>query len=124
MNEEILKKIINNSPKTADTFHVDLFPPNDQIRAMQKFLESDNNEKYNLGNILLWEDGYIIVGTPFNFLDIISIKTGRKVGYIIINKINDIIAYNISEKIDDPEYGSSFIMRDNKGKFNILGLQQ
>ena len=120
MNEETLKKIINNSPETAGNFHVDLYPPNNQIRAMQKFFESDNNEKYNIGNILFWGDGYLIVGTPFNFLDIISIKTGRKVGNIIINEINDIIAYNISEKIDDPEYGSSFIMRDNKGKIQYI----
>ena len=41
---------------------------------MINFMESNDNEKFNIGNILLWEDNYLIVGTPFNYLDIIDYK--------------------------------------------------
>ena len=95
-------------------------------------MESDNDEKFNIGNILLWDFDYIIIGTPFNYLDIFDFKKCQKVG--IINNtesirslnndrdevINDIIIYNISPRIIDPEYGSCFIMRDSKGKIQYI----
>ena len=34
--------------------------------------------------------------------------------------LDDIVIYNISRRINDPEYGSSFIMRDNKGKIQYI----
>jgi len=132
MNEEIQKKISENSPDNVCSFSIKLEASIDQIKYMQKFLESDDNEKFNIGNILFWEEKYIIVGTPFNYLDIIDYKAQQKVG--IINntesiksmnnsetkEISDIISYNISERINDPEYGASFIMRDNKGKIQYI----
>ena len=114
------------------SFTVQLFSNIEQTNAMMKFMESDNIEKYNIGNILLWDDKYIIVGTPFNYLDIIDFQQTIKVGIINnvknirnINtdkdeEINDIITYNISPRIEDPQYGSSFIMRDNKGKIQYI----
>ena len=59
---------------------------------------------------------YII--TPFNYLDVIDFKKGEIVGKI--SDAENIIPYNISEVIDDPEYGESFIMRDNKGKIQYI----
>jgi hypothetical protein len=65
-------------------------------------------------------------------LDIIDYKAQQKVGVINntesiksmnhheAKEIKDIITYNISERINDPEYGSSFIMRDNKGKIQYI----
>ena len=129
MNEEIQEKISKNSPENICSFPIKLEASNEQIKAMQKFFESDDNEKFNIGNILFWEDEYIIVGTPFNYLDIINYKIHQKVGIInnteSINNLddpegNDIISFNISERIDDPEYGASFIMRDNKGKIQYI----
>lgn len=105
---------------------------------MIQFYESNNEEKFNLGNILLWEDDYIIIGTPFDYLDIIDYKNNMKVGTyslsdniktIDINnkekenkndELNDIVIYNISTRVYDPEYGYSFIMRDNKGKIQYI----
>ena len=133
MNEEIQKKISKNSPDFFCEFSVNLEATYEQRNAMIKFMNSKNNEKFNIGNILLWEKNYSIVGTPFNYLDILDYKNKRKVG--IINntetikslenreqnkEISDIIAYNISECIDDPEYGKCFIMRDNKGKIQYI----
>ena len=125
MNEEIRHNIINNNPEYLKT----LFPVNfeaniseEQIADMENFFKSDNNEKYNIGNILFWEDVYIIVGTPFNYLDIINLKQRQKVGIINTNaeNISDFRIYNISERIYDDEYGLSFIMRDNKGKIQYV----
>ena len=132
MNEEIQAKISKNSPLDLCSFPVKLQASNEQIKAMQKFLESDDNEKFNIGNALFWENVYVIVGTPFNYLDIINFELRQKVGVINNTEsirslnypdekvINDIISYNISGKIDDPEYGESFIMRDNKGKIQYI----
>ena len=132
MNEEIQKKISNNSPINICCNTIDLDATEEQRKAMIKFMESENDEKFNIGNILLWDFDYIIIGTPFNYLDIFDFKKCQKVG--IINNtesirslnndrdevINDIIIYNISPRIIDPEYGSCFIMRDSKGKIQYI----
>ena len=132
MNEEIQKKISKNNPIFLCEFSVNLNATNEQREDMIKFMNSKNNEKFNIGNILLWEKGYIIVGTPFNYLDILDYLNKTKIGIInnteIIRslesgkkkEISDIITYNISECIDDPEFGSCFIMRDNKGKIQYI----
>ena len=67
MNAEIQDKISKKNPKLITSFTVQLFSNIEQTNAMMKFMESDNIEKYNIGNILLWDDKYIIVGTPFNY---------------------------------------------------------
>ena len=132
MNEELQEKISKNSPLDLCSFSIKLQASSDQRKAMAKFFESDDNEKFNIGNILFWENVYVIVGTPFNYLDIINFELRQKVGvinntesiksmnYPEAKEINDIISYNISERIDDPEYGASFIMRDNKGKIQYI----
>ena len=65
-------------------------------------------------------------------MDIIDYKNQTKIGRI--NNIESaksldsgkattdesIISYNISKRIEDPEYGSCFIMRDNKGKIQYI----
>ena len=133
MNKDIQKKISKNIPDFLCEFGVNLDATYKQKEDMIKFLNSKNNEKFNIGNILLWEKNYIIVGTPFNYLDILDYKNKTKVGVInntesirSLNsgeqnkEISDIIAYNISECIEDPEYGDCFIMRDNKGKIQYI----
>ena len=35
-------------------------------------------------------------------------------------EISDIITYNMSDIIEDPEFGDCFIMKDNKGKFQYI----
>ena len=131
MNQEIQKKISQNKPSNVCNFSVNLFATNEQKNAMMKFMESNDNEKFNIGNILLWDE-YLIVGTPFNYLDILDIEKKIKVGVInntesirninddTAKEIKDIIIYNISEAITDPEYGPTFIMRDNKGKIQYI----
>jgi len=98
----------------------------EQIDAMKKFLES-NNEKYNIGNILYWENNLILVGTPFG-LDILDLKekeNNNKICSIhlndnqINNELNNII-YNISDKIYDKEYGSCFIIRDYNNRIKYI----
>lgn len=132
MNPQIRDKISKNSPLNICNFIINLDATIEQRNAMIKLYESNENDKFNIGNILLWEEGYLIIGTPFNYLDIIDFKKEIKVGVInntesirSINnanneEISDIITYNISEEIDDPEYGSCFIMRDNKGKIQYI----
>ena len=62
-------------------------------------MDSDDNEKFIIGNILLWENKYIILGTPFNYLDILDIKNKAKVGVInnseIMRSLDIIIIYII-----------------------------
>ena len=133
MNEEMQKRISKNSANFICDFSINLYATNEQRESMIEFMKSENNEKFNIGNILFWENGYIIVGTPFNYLDILDFTNGTKVG--VINniesirsldnveqnkEISDIITYNISAKIDDPEFGYCFIMRDNKGKIQYI----
>ena len=134
MNQTLKNKIINNQPTFLYTLPFQLFYNEKSIESMREFYESNNDEKFNLGDLLFWEDEYIIVGTPFDYLDIIDFKNGIKVGTIknseTISNINngtiekedanDIVIYNISERLNDPEYGSTFIMRDNKGKIQYI----
>ena len=132
MNAEIHNKISHNFPKLIAYFRVQLDSSQEQKNAMIKFMESEDIEKFNIGNILLWDDQYLIVGTPFNYSDIIDFKNKEKVGVINntesirnINtdkdeEVNDIIIYNLSPLIVDPQYGPSFIMRDNKGKIQYI----
>ena len=134
MNEEMSNRIRKIDPLLLFSFGIGL-EPNENKEKIIESLNSNNIEKYNIGNILYWGGEYIIVGTPFDYLDILDFKLGKKVGQINnetsktnINKNeNDkdkplpIISYNISELIqDDPNYGSSFIMRDNKGKIQYI----
>ena len=134
MNPSLKQKIINNNPLYLKNFNFQLYSNENTREKMIKFYESNNEDKFNLGNILLWEDEYIIIGTPFDYMDIIDYKTNMKVGTynlsdftknININEnksenLDDIVIYNISRRINDPEYGSSFIMRDNKGKIQYI----
>ena len=134
MNKEIQTKISKNYPKNICHFSVNLNSTKKQREAMIEFMSSKDNDKFNIGNILLWEKDYIIVGTPFNYLDILDITNKNKVGVInnteIIRsfddggqnkEISDIITYNISQRIYDSEFcGYCFIMRDNKGKLQYI----
>ena len=132
INAQVQRKIQNNSSKIICYFRVNLEASEEQRNEMRIYMESNDIEKFNIGNILLWDEQYLIVGTPFNYLDIIDFKNKAKVGVInntesIRNiyddrneEFNDIIIYNISERIIDPQYGPSFIMRDNKGKIQYI----
>ena len=128
MNEGLREKIKENNPILVNYFSV-ILDLNEQTitkDTKNKILES----KYNLGNILLWENKYIIVGTPLDYLDILDYQSknnenrvGKINNSILSEKKNDnfpIIAYGISEAIDDPRYGKSFIMGDNKGKIQYI----
>ena len=112
INEEMLQKI-NENITEIKKFSI-YFDPNileEQKEEKKNFLET-SNEKYNIGNILYWENNYIMIGIPFG-LDVIDLKEEKKICTINLddNGFNNII-YNISEKIDDKEYGSCFIVRD------------
>ena len=129
MNAEIQKKIINNNPIDVLNYQIPLIATGEQVNTMRKFYESNDDDKFNIGNILFWGKGYIIVGTPFSYLDIIDFSKGQKVGVINITdsikndenkEMSDIRAYNFSEVIEDPQYGLAFIMRDNKGKIQYI----
>ena len=135
MNDALLKKIQDNPNVfkniTIHSITDKILEDKGKKEEMIKFFNSDDIDKYNIGNILFWEHGYIIVGTPFDYLDIIDIFTNKKVGYINTsgNATNldetkkegsNIIAYNISPAILNPEYGSTFLMRDNKGKIQYI----
>jgi hypothetical protein len=61
MNEKIQEKISKNSPDTICSFPIKLEASIEQIKAMQKFFESDDNEKFNIGNILFWEDKSLFI---------------------------------------------------------------
>ena len=100
-----------------------------QREAMKKFYQSNNIEKFNLGSVQLWENDCILFVTPFGYIDSIDIIKEKKIGSInnntiIINKNEGknegTIIYNISQIIKDPQYGSSFILRDNKGKIQYI----
>ena len=128
MNSDIQKKISKNEAETICNFSVNLEANESQINAMKKFYESNDMEKFNIGNVLLWDEGYLIIGTPFNYLDIIDFSNQIKIGKINneekegddSKESKDIITYNISKAIDDPEFGPCFIMRDNKGKIQYI----
>ena len=116
INEEIKNKIINNLP-TYEYSQFN-FGVSDEKKKIYKNKEIDIDDKYNIGNILYWEKNYLIVGTPFNFFHVIDYEKKTIVG--IISDSENIISYNISNVIDDPNYGESFIMRDNKGKIQYI----
>ena len=133
MNSRMQEKLSKNAPKIISEFNIRLNADWEQIMKQKKFFESSEIDKFNIGNILLWDNEYLIIGTPFNYLDILDYKNKVKVGVInntesirsldnygLNKEISDIITYNISEQIDDPEYGSCFIMRDNKGKIQYI----
>ena len=136
MNEDLRNKIRNNPNYYYMTsiFTITQYYSEDNGRRneMIKFFQSDNIEKYNIGNLLFWDCNYIIVGTPFAYLDIIDFDNKEKVGVInnsenIANfndkgekEENDIVIYNISKPIFNREYGLTFIMRDNKGKIQYI----
>ena len=117
-------------PKKVCEFGVSLkYIDENQRKKRSEILSKKNNyEKYKIGHVLLWEKDYLIIATPFNSLHIIDFKGNKNtlikpIGYIN-NEIDDdndmIIIYNISEKIEIPQYGSCFIMRDNKGKIQLI----
>ena len=135
-NQEELSKI---KPNDICEFKVRLNEKKEGDRI--RYLENIHNyEKYNIGNILLWKEDYLIIGTPFNYIHILDYKKYKNnkndeynepVGTINNEEkggnkddkeenLSDIITYEISEKIEDPIYGSSFIMRDNKGKIQYI----
>lgn len=51
MNAEIHKKISHNFPKLIAYFRVQLDSSQEQKNAMIKFMESEDIEKFNIGNI-------------------------------------------------------------------------
>ena len=133
MNTDMQIQISKNNPDVLKNFYInyEIVNENQRIEAIN-FFNSDNVDKFNIGNILFWDGQYIIIGTPYNYLDIIDYKNQTKIGRI--NNIESaksldsgkattdesIISYNISKRIEDPEYGSCFIMRDNKGKIQYI----
>ena len=132
--------LYNIQPYLKNEFNVTLNSVDEKVRKeRKKSIENNDEEKFNLGNILFWEKDYLIISTPFDFLHIINYQLNNIGGYIkpegIIhnkekvqengkNKENvdsvNIITYNISERIDDPLYGSCFIMGDNKGNIQYI----
>ena len=133
MNTDMQVQISKNNPNVLKNFYInyEILNENQRIEAIN-FFNSDNVDKFNIGNILFWDGQYIIIGTPFNYLDIIDYKNQIKIGKI--NNIESaksldsgetttdksIISYNMSKRVEDPEYGSCFIMRDNKGKIQYI----
>jgi hypothetical protein len=103
-------------------------------KRRKQLKEKYNKEKYYIGNILFWDESYLIFGTPFDFLLIIDYSKNELVAVIHNTKKekekeeekgqnNDeigIVTYNISERIEDPHHGSCFIIRDNKGKIQFI----
>ena len=127
MNSNLLNKIKDNpniyKPITMHNIENIILEDKGRKEEMIKFFSSDDIEKHNIGNILCWGGGYLIIGTPFDYIDIIDIFTGTRIGYINTygsTTGNDIIIYNMSPRIFNPEYGSTFLMRDNKGKIQYI----
>ena len=122
-----LSEAQNNNPVTMFTVNnIQLKADKVQRNQILEILGAeDNHDKYNIGDILFWGEGYLIIGTPFNYLDIIDFTIGQKVGVILndtvsVREITNNIIYNISEKIYDEEYGECFIMRDSNGKLQYI----
>ena len=81
MNKKIRKKYKKNNEEII--FYMENIPlesTQEQKENIKKFMKGEDNDKFNIGNILLWEKGYIIIGTPFNYLDIIDYKNKLKIG--------------------------------------------
>ena len=131
---------LNNKLICQVKVNLDLVDENQRRKRIKILEKKDNHEKYYIGNVLLWEKEYLILGTPFSRLDIIDYRdniiyknnmVNKPVGYVnneekIKNDDSDdeegknIITYDMSNKIEDPKYGSCFIMRDNKGKIQYI----
>jgi len=133
MTSELAAKINVNIPQEVEktTFSFDLTASESQREAMKKFYKTNNIEKFNLGSVQLWENDFILFVTPFGSIDFIDIlkKDNNKIGSMNNNiKDNDkneeknegTLIYNISKMIEDPQYGSTFILRDNKGKIQYI----
>ena len=130
MTSELAAKININVPiKVEKIFSSELIVSESQLETMKKFYQSNNIEKFNLGSVQLWENDCILFVTPFGYIDSIDIIKEKKIGSInnntIINNTKEeknegTIIYNISQIIKDPQYGSSFILRDNKGKIQYI----
>ena len=127
MNPEI-KGLIENIPHVTNSIvsEEELIASNEQKESMRKFYQSNNVDKFNIGNLLLWENDFVLFGTPFNDIDIIDLNKKIKINVNNNNynnntqKKENIVAYNFSEMIKDHEYGLTFIMRDNKGKIQYI----
>ena len=118
ITEEIREKVKNNQPDVICDFQVKLDGGNAQKYNMKQKLLSDKKLKFKLGKILYWEKNYIMVTTPFNYLDIIDYHLKKKVASIDL--YSNIVIYNISQRINDPVYGYSFIIGDDKGKIQYI----
>ena len=125
MNQEIKDKIKDNPHQEKLIISSEFSVSINQKESIKKFYQSNNEDKFNLGNLLLWENDFILFATPFGYIDIIDTKKSIKINDN--NNINNnfqkndnIIIYNLSEMIKDPEYGLTFIMRDNKGKIQYM----
>ena len=118
-SDEVIKDFARKtSPIDICNFEVDLKGTKEQKEELKKFISSDDYEKFNLGKILFWEDGYIFVCTPFNYIDIVDYKYKIKVAEIKFS--SNIKIYNISKRINDPQYGYSFLINDDKGKIQYI----
>ena len=119
MNQALYDKIINNQDiyKNVNLKNISKdLDGGERTESMKYFFQSKNIEKYNIGDLSVWDNGYIIVGTPFARLDIIDYQTGETAGHIdnseYANNNNneeknfedDIIIYNMSNRINDPEF--------------------
>ena len=107
----------------------------EEINDVKNF-HIDCSDKFNIGNILIWEEEYVIVSTPFGYMDIFDYKDIKNVQRIgtIHNSItirdidnseqekknnSDIVIHDISEVIIDQNI-LTFIVRDNKGKIQYI----
>ena len=117
-DEKIQRVARRTSPIDICNFEIKLHGTEEQINEMKKFIKSDDYAKFNIGKILYWEEGYILVCTPFNYIDVIDYKYNIKVAEIQFS--SNIRIYNISKRIKDPVYGYSFIINDDKGKIQYI----
>ena len=125
INQEIKDKIKDNPHQEKLIISSEFSASNNQKEFIKKLYQSNNEDKFNLGNLLSWENDFILFATPFGYIDIIDTKKSIKINDN--NNINNnsqkndnIIIYNFSEMIKDPEYGLTFILRDNKGKIQYM----
>ena len=129
MQKKIQKKIVDSKgeiPLKINEINQDFTENKEKKNNIIKKMNSGDIEKFNIGNILFWDNNYLIVGTPFDYLHIFDFRNKKKVGTIYNNVTSNDrdnsynIAYNISDVINDPEYGNFFIIRDSKGTIQYL----
>ena len=118
LDESIKEFARKTSPIDICNFEVALKGTKEQKEELKMFITSDDYEKFNIGKILYWEDGYILVCTPFNYIDVVDYKYKTKVAEIQFS--SNIRIYDISKRINDPQYGYSFIINDDKGKIQYI----